>query len=372
MSLMQMNIEIDHAHEEPLVKQFQRQLKANIQSRALEPGTKLPSMRKFVSEYGMSLGMVKQAINTLAAEGYLRTEQGSGVYVARRSLEQQAIALVVPAINEAIGEILSGIKEGLQIKSPRILLHDANFDFQNETQYLDQLDSAMISGAIIYPPPVSEFLDVLQSLKQRGVPFVLVDTAFDELECDSVTTDAYSMGRDAMLYLLDRGHRCIGLVELSADSANYQQMRQGISQALSEYDLNINQLPVHVTDATDLNPKVPWANGQRATLRLLGQNPQMTAIIGMNEQLALGALRAAIASGRQVPDELSVVSICDLSMFAALSPALTSFGHANHQIGFEAARLLLASIEQTGKTGFKTIKINPRVNERESVTAVRV
>tara|TARA_B100000941_G_scaffold243573_1_gene187613 strand:+ start:33 stop:1022 length:990 start_codon:yes stop_codon:yes gene_type:complete len=328
-------------------------------------------MRQFVSEYGMSLGMVKQAINTLAAEGYLRAEQGSGVFVANRDLEQQAIALVVPAINEAIGEILTGIKEGLQIDSPRILLHDANFDFRNEAQYLDQLDSAMVSGAIIYPPPVSDFLRVLQSLQQRGVPFVLVDTAFEALEADSVTTDSHAMGKEALLYLLDRGHRRIGLVDLTADSANYLSMREGIAEALREYGMHFDELPRYVTDATDLNPAQPWANGERATLRLLGQNSDITAVVGMNDQLALGALRGAQASGRKVPDHVSVISISDLHLFAAMSPALTALGQPNREIGKQAAIRLLQLINGQQIDVTEKMKLGPRLVERDSVMPLR-
>merc|ERR1711879_290244 len=106
----------------------------------------------------------------------------------------------------------------------------------------------MVSGAIIYPPPVSDFLRVLQSLQQRGVPFVLVDTAFEALEADSVTTDSHAMGKEALLYLLDRGHRRIGLVDLTADSANYLSMREGIAEALREYGMHFDELPRYVTD----------------------------------------------------------------------------------------------------------------------------
>lgn len=371
MSLMQVDIQIDPAHSEPLVQQFQRQLRASIQSRQLKSGTKLPSMRQFVSQYGMSLGMVKQAINTLTAQGYLRAEQGSGVFVAQRNLEQQAIALVVPAINEAIGEILTGIKEGLQLDSPRILLHDANFDFRNEAQYIDQLDSVMVSGAIIYPPPVSDFVRVLKTLKQRGVPFVLVDTAFDELEVDSVTTDSHAMGMEAMLYLLDRGHRHIGLVDLSADSENFQQMRLGITEALAGYGIHFDQLPRYVTDATDLNPAQPWANGERATLRLLGQNPELTAVVGMNDHLALGALRGVQASGRKVPQDVSVFAIGDLQMFAAMTPALTALGQPNREMGCHAAKRLLELLDGPQSEATQKIKLQPCLFERDSVVPFR-
>lgn len=371
MSSMLEHIQIDPAQSEPLVQQFQRQLRVGIQSRRLKPGTKLPSMRQFVSQYGMSLGVVKQAINTLTAEGYLRAEQGSGVYVAQRDLEQQAIALVVPSINEAIGEILTGIKEGLQLDSPRILLHDANFDFRNEAQYIDQLDSAMVSGAIIYPPPVSDFLRVFMMLKQRGVPFVLVDTAFDELEVDSVTTDSHALGLEAMLYLLDRGHRRIGLVDLSADSANYQQMRAGITDALAGYDIHFDELPRYVTDATDLNPGQPWANGERATLRLLGQNPDLTAIVGMNDYLALGALRGVQASGRKVPENVSVLSISDLHLFAAMTPALTALGQPNREMGRQAALRLMQRLDRGDNHQVEKIKLKPCLFERDSVVPNR-
>jgi LacI family transcriptional regulator len=212
---------------------------------------------------------------------------------------------------------------------------------------------------------------VLEALKRRGVPFVLVDTAFDALEADSVTTDSHAMGLEAMLYLLDRGHRRIGLVDLSADSATYQQMRSGITEALAGYGMHFDEVPRYVTDATDLNPTHPWANGERATLRLLGQNPDLTAIVGMNEHLALGALRGVSASGRKVPDNVSVISISDLHLFAAMTPALTALGQPNREMGRHAALRLLELLDGQQSQQAEKIKLKPCLFERDSVMPAR-
>lgn len=363
-----LQLKLDASRPEPLVRQLQEQLCTSIRTRQLRPGTKLPSMRRLVSQYGLSLGTVKQAINTLTAQGYLRAERGGGVFVAERELEQQGIALVLPALGLAsIGQIIAGVKAGLRAGSRRVIVQAASFDFKEEAECIEQLESAQVAGAIIYPSPMLDFVDVLRKLASRGVPHVLVDTAFDSLVVDSVTTDCRAMGLHAMQYLLDRGHRKIGVIELSANSSSFDELRAGMDEALAGYGLSYESLPRIVTDATDLNPSLPWANGERAGLRLLAENPDVTALIGVNEHLSLGALRAVRASGRRVPQDVSVLSISDLPAFIATDPAVTAIAQPHEEMGRVAADRLLQILRGEGPAEPQRVKLKPTLCERDSV-----
>ena len=57
-------------------------VRSTIATRALAPGEKLPSIRRFASTAGVSPSTVVEAYERLAAEGLIRSRQGSGFYVA--------------------------------------------------------------------------------------------------------------------------------------------------------------------------------------------------------------------------------------------------------------------------------------------------
>ncbi|MBN1247885.1 MAG: GntR family transcriptional regulator [Anaerolineae bacterium] len=67
----------------PLYRQLYDQLRAEIEGGGYEVGKKLPSERQLAAYHGISRITARRAIEVLANEGYVRTFQGKGCYVAR-------------------------------------------------------------------------------------------------------------------------------------------------------------------------------------------------------------------------------------------------------------------------------------------------
>lgn len=63
-----------------------------IASRALTPGDRLPSIRRFATSMGVSPSTVVEAYDRLAAEGLIRAQRGSGFYVAQTALPPLRLA----------------------------------------------------------------------------------------------------------------------------------------------------------------------------------------------------------------------------------------------------------------------------------------
>lgn len=75
-------INLDPNDSRPLIEQIVAGLKQRIDERALRPGARLPSIRRFADDHRISKFTVVQAFDRLVANGYLRSRQGSGFYVA--------------------------------------------------------------------------------------------------------------------------------------------------------------------------------------------------------------------------------------------------------------------------------------------------
>jgi LacI family transcriptional regulator len=105
--------------------------------------------------------------------------------------------------------------------------------------------------------------------------------------------------------------------------------------------------------------------GYQGTQQLLARTHRPTAIFAGADIVAMGVLTALTEAGLSVPDDVSLAGY-DNTTFAALGPiGLTSVDQAGHQIGTEAARLLLERI--TDRTRPTTqIKLSPTLVPRRT------
>jgi GntR family transcriptional regulator len=72
----------------PLYHQLQAVLKMEIQSRKWRPDEQLPNETKIAERFGVSKITVRQALQKLAEQGYIRREHGRGTFVARRKFDE--------------------------------------------------------------------------------------------------------------------------------------------------------------------------------------------------------------------------------------------------------------------------------------------
>ncbi|RDK04503.1 PLP-dependent aminotransferase family protein [Paraburkholderia lacunae] len=81
---MKLEIELDRDNGVPLTEQIVTGVTTWIRSRIARPGSKLPSIRQFAADYGVSRFPVIEAYDRLVSLGYLDSRHGSGFYVADR------------------------------------------------------------------------------------------------------------------------------------------------------------------------------------------------------------------------------------------------------------------------------------------------
>src|SRR5690348_10179433 len=58
-------------------------IRVRVRSGELQPSARLPTIAQMADQYGCSIGPVKEAIRVLEATGYVETEQGRGIFIAK-------------------------------------------------------------------------------------------------------------------------------------------------------------------------------------------------------------------------------------------------------------------------------------------------
>ena len=106
-------------------------------------------------------------------------------------------------------------------------------------------------------------------------------------------------------------------------------------------------------------------DGYEAALHLLKLPARPTALLAINDLLAIGALRAANDLGLRVPADLSIVGYDDVPLASYLSPRLTTSSKDMVKVGREAAKMLLARIRDPDRPQ-QRVDVQARFIIRES------
>jgi DNA-binding LacI/PurR family transcriptional regulator len=161
-----------------------------------------------------------------------------------------------------------------------------------------------------------------------------------------------------MSYLFSLKHRRIGIIygvggnELAED--RLQPYRESLEVEGIPYDPNLVQ---------ECGPTIE--DGYQAAKKLLELKMRPTAIITVNDLLAIGALRAAADLGLRVPQDVSLVGYDDIPMANYFVPRLTTVTKNALDLGRKAFEMLLARI-QSPELPRQITYVPPRLVIRES------
>ncbi|MET0492188.1 MAG: LacI family DNA-binding transcriptional regulator [Actinoplanes sp.] len=137
------------------------------------------------------------------------------------------------------------------------------------------------------------------------------------LGVDAVLPDNEAGGRLLGDHLVQLGHRHIAVAAGTRGLTTVVDRLAGVAAGLAAHGLALADLPVVHTDFTR-------DGGREAAARILRDHPSTTAIIALNDAMAMGVLSGLRAARVAVPERMSVVGFDDVSVAADLAPSLTT------------------------------------------------
>lgn len=173
-----------------------------------------------------------------------------------------------------------------------------------------------------------------------GKPTVFIDAYYPDLVLDFVDIDNTRAAFDIAGYLWGLGHREFGIVGAEEPCPNYRLREGAFAEAFAERGLKRSAVKRYA-----VKPSFEGAlAGMRSAISRRGPLP--TALICMNDIVALGVLKALRESGIAVPGRVSVIGFDNASSAAVSDPPLTSYEVSKREIGRRALKLLLERMEE--------------------------
>jgi len=174
-----------------------------------------------------------------------------------------------------------------------------------------------------------------------------------------VTFDNAGAGRVLVDHLVGLGHRRIAYLGGPAGRTTSSDRHRGFVEGMSAAGLRVDdQLVAECDYSRD--------SGYAAATGLIDRDAEFSAVIGGNDQIAIGALVALRDSGWSAPDDVSVAGIGDTPIAADLIPALTTVHLPLEEAGRQAFALAVAPQGPT-----KTVTLPNRLIVRASTGRVR-
>lgn len=248
----------------------------------------------------------------------------------------RCIGLLVPSLELPwFLELLRGVADEAEAAGYTLALHTVARGESSLATFASQVAARVIDGLVaVTPHGLRGYLAVLI---ERRFPVVLIDDETHGLDAPLVWATDRAGGASATSHLLGQGKAPVAAITGPLDSIGSRLRFDGYREALAAAGSPMDPTLVREGDWT-------IAGGAAAMADLLKARPDVRGVFAANDLMAIGALRAAHAAGREVPGHLAVVGYDDIPVASQTIPALTTVRQPLYEMGRDAARRVLESI----------------------------
>lgn len=332
---------------------------ATLKDVALAAGVSIKTVSNVINDYQHIRADTKQRVMEAIDElGYSPNLSARSL----RSGRTGVIGLAVPELSLSyFAELADAVITAAERRGLKVLIEQTGGgDRARELEILRSPRLQMTDGLLFSPLGMSNedahYLDV-------NFPLVLLGERIFGGPTDHVTMSNVESARAATAHLISKGRRRIAVVGgHRGEVIGSAGLRlRGYQQALEEAGIPFDPALVGYTTF--------WhrANGATSMRELLESGVEFDAMFGMNDTLALGAMRVLQEAGLRIPDDVAVIGFDDLDEGRYSLPTLSTIDPGRVEIADTAVRVLQERISRRdGDTPPREFEARYQVIERES------
>lgn len=248
------------------------------------------------------------------------------------SKKTTTVGVVIPDISNAMySEVVRGIEDIANMYHYNMILCNSDKRKEKEIRVINTLLEKQVDGLLFMG---GEVTDEHVEAFRNAVPIVLCATTDANHAIPSVDIDHEGAAYDAVKYLINHGHRNIGMI-----SGNLQDPTSGLARyngyrrALEEAGIELRESHVRIGNYR-------YESGVDLMKYFLELEDRPTAIFTATDEMAIGAIHAIQDQGLRVPEDISVISVNNAPMASMVRPQLTTVAQPMYDIGAVSMRLL--------------------------------
>ncbi|KAA1182047.1 LacI family DNA-binding transcriptional regulator [Paenibacillus sp. FSL E2-8871] len=310
-------------------------------------GVSVATVSRVLNDSGyVNIDTRKKVEAAIKEMNYTPNEVARSLYKRKSKL----IGLLLPDItNPFFPQLARGIEDQMQEHGYRIIFGNSDENEEKELDYIQTFIQNNVIGMISstnFPEK-----DIYSNLK---IPVVFLDRTSND--SPSVYADGRKGGRLAAQEIIARGSTKITVMQGPAHIKPAQDRFQGAIEVLDEMGITYQVIQTSSFSHTEAEQ---WA------VELFDKYIDTDGVIASNDIVATAVIHEAHRLGKRVPQDLQIIGFDDIPLSSLLSPSLSTIRQPAHDMGREAAGLLIKLIEQD-KVEDKIIQLPVSFVERET------
>lgn len=268
-----------------------------------------------------------------------------------RSDRSFTVLVLVPGLtNPFFAQVTAGIEATAWRRGYSVFLGDTRDSPEREKHYAQLVETRLADGVIqLSPDPEA---------RQRSSYPMVHACGCERTPAPSVRIDNAGATRELVDLLVAKGHRRIALISGPTANAHTIDRLKGYRQGLEAAGIPFDPDLIVVGNFS-------MSSGAAAAGEILQMSPRPTAVVSMNDEMAIGALQTFHREGVRVPDDIAITGFDGIGFAAHCTPALTTIVQPAMEMGATACDFLIDRIE--GKSSEEGVKVLPHtLVERES------
>jgi len=326
-------------------------------------GKAIPPVRELETLLAGNKQTIQKAIRELADAGVIESRPRLGNFVLDRALASELltagdgvqIAFLLPRWiqngpgNPSFAEMLDGAEEAAAASGVSLIYKGLPWKHDEREFSLRSLepDFRRLAGVLLVGPTPDYIAE--NFVRKAGIPVVLVDNIIDLPGVVSVTSDNLSGAARAVRHLYECGHRRIGMISVKPGKMRINERFAGFYAEMHRLELLDNIAFVEEAGWEDDT----FRGGVECARRLAERGLNgATALLALNDNMALGAIQEFREHGIEVPRDLSVIGIGAEPIPDCYRPVrLTSMRIDRRELGRMGVKALLARLRTPDAVG---------------------
>jgi len=308
--------------------------KITIKDVAEKAGVSRQTISRVINNKGdVNEGTRKRVLRIIEELGFQPSLQARSM-VTRMT---NTIALLIPDItNPFFSEIVRGIERTVRATQINVLLLSTDEDVSREVSCIQLAQNYNVDGMILCSPRLDDVN--LRKLIPGARPVVLLNREIDPMDdVVSILVDAHTGGYTAAKYLLDLGHRRIGILVGPSHTDSGLERLAGYKKAFTDYGVPLDDnLILHVDSRKD--------NIHDSAQLLIKR--KVTAILAYNDLVAAKVIQSCTEIDLEVPKDISVIGFDGVPISRLVNPRLTTMELPLYEIGETIANTLMKMINK--------------------------
>jgi LacI family transcriptional regulator len=329
-----------------------------IKDVAKHAGLSPSTVSRALNQSGYVSAEARQRIDAAIAElGYQPNWMARGL----KGKPSRLIGLIIPDIsNLYYTAIAHSVSDALRHLGYEMILCVNNEDPQIDLNALRVLQEKRADGIIYVHPANGSNSAFVRHLASQGMPIVELNRQREEDLLDAVLADNFRGAYQMTRYLIERGHRRIGLVVGEATLTTGKQRIAGYRRALEDHGISVEPDLIRIGTFTR-------EHGEQGTRELLDLPQPPTVIFAGSNRILVGTLFVLRERGLRVPQDISIVAFDDAEWLSVWNPPITAVDIAIAEMAQLAVDLLQRRISSPGYNRKPvTYLLSTSIIERES------